>query len=61
MEVIETGVPGAGSTMRIRTRFHPELGTGRPEEVVAALAEQVGRPLTLLAVVRERVLLAGED
>ena len=27
-----------------RTRFHPELGAGRPEEVVAALAEAAGVP-----------------
>ena len=26
-----------------RTRFHPVLGTGRPEEVVAALGDAVGR------------------
>ena len=25
-----------------RTRFHPELGTGRPEEVVAALSDRLG-------------------
>ena len=28
--------PGPPPIIRARTRFHPELGTGRPEEVVAA-------------------------
>ena len=28
-----------------RTRFHPALGTGRPDEVVAALGDAVGSPL----------------
>jgi radical SAM-linked protein len=53
--------PDSARALRIRTRFHPELGTGRPEEVVAALGDQLGCALTPVAVVRERVLLAGED
>lgn len=40
-----------------RTRSHPELGSGRPEEVVAALAEATGIPLTVESVVRERLIL----
>lgn len=40
-----------------RTRSHPELGSGRPEEVVAALAETAGIPLTVESVVRERLVL----
>ncbi len=46
--------------MRIRTRFHPELGTGRPEEVIAALGDALGRPLEVSAIVRERLILADE-
>jgi hypothetical protein len=46
--------------VRARTRFHPSLGTGRPEEVLAALADALGRPLTASAIVRERLLLADE-
>ena len=52
--------PGPPVTIRIRTRFHPELGTGRPEEVVLALAELIGSPLPIEAIVRERLLLADE-
>jgi hypothetical protein len=46
--------------IRARTRIHPELGTGRPEEVVAALGDQLGRVLEVRAIVREGVILAGE-
>jgi hypothetical protein len=43
-----------------RTRFHPELGTGRPEEVVAALADVLGVPLAVDTLVRERLILADD-
>jgi radical SAM-linked protein len=59
--IVPGGRPSDPSTaVRIRTRFHPELGTGRPEEVVGALGEQLGRPLRPATIVRERVLLAGD-
>ena len=45
-------------TLLIRTRFRPELGSGRPEEVVAAIAEECGTPLVVLRTVRERLILA---
>ena len=51
---------GPPPAIRARTRFHPELGTGRPEEVVAALGQVLGVSLVAGRVVRERVLLAGE-
>ena len=57
VEVADTGPP---VVVRTRTRFHPSLGTGRPEEVVAALADQLGRPLTVVSIVRERLILADE-
>ncbi len=47
-------------TIRARTRFHPSLGTGRPEEVVGALADAIGRPVTASTIVRERLVLADE-
>ena len=50
---------GPPVTIRIRTRFHPELGTGRPEEVVLALGDQVGAELAVDTIVRERLVLAG--
>jgi len=43
-----------------RTRFHPELGTGRPEEVVGALETTLGGPLPVAGMVRERLLLVDE-
>ena len=52
--------PGSPVVVRTRTRFHPELGTGRPEEVLAALGETCGRPLNPKAIVRERLILADE-
>ena len=44
--------------VRVRTRFHPELGTGRPEEVIAALGDAVGITIEIVAMSRERLLLA---
>jgi len=55
--VAEAGPP---SVLRIRVAIHPTLGTGRPEEVVAALAEVAGRPLTPTSMVRERLILADD-
>jgi hypothetical protein len=52
------GDAAAATTLRIRTRFHPELGAGRPEEVVAELGERAGVALEVLRLVRERLVLA---
>ncbi len=57
IDIAEAGPP---LIVRVRTRFHPSLGTGRPEEVVAALSDKLGRPLTASNVVRERLILAEE-
>jgi radical SAM-linked protein len=56
--VVDGGPP---VVVRARTRFHPELGTGRPDEVIAALAEAAGEPLQAVSIVRERLILADED
>jgi hypothetical protein len=45
----------------IRTRFRPELGSGRPDEVIAALGEACGTELVARRTVRERLILAGDD
>lgn len=55
--VVDAGLP---VTIRVRTRFHADLGTGRPEEVVLALGEVLGVPLTLDSIVRERLVLADD-
>lgn len=52
--------PGSPTVIRTRTRFHQELGTGRPEEVLAALADLAGTDLTARSIVRERVLLTED-
>lgn len=54
---IEEGPP---VTVLMRTRFHPELGTGRPGEVIAALAERLGMTLEPASLVRERLVLADD-
>ena len=50
-----------GTPIRVRTRIHPELGTGRPEEVLAVLGERVGSPLDVRRVVRERLVLSDDS
>jgi Uncharacterized protein conserved in bacteria (DUF2344) len=55
--VVDEGPP---VVVRARTRFDPVLGTGRPEEVVAALGEEVGTSLVVTSLVRERLILAEE-
>jgi radical SAM-linked protein len=52
--------PGPPVLLRARTRIDPVLGTGRPEEVLAALAEEAGTPLTAATMVRERLILASD-
>jgi radical SAM-linked protein len=49
-----------GASLRMRTRIHPELGTGRPDEVVAALADDVGSELAIERIARLRLLLLDE-
>ena len=59
---IEAGDAGEEQfVVRIRTRIHPELGSGRPEEVIAALSDQLGKPLEAVETVRERLLLLDDD
>ena len=59
LDDVAVPLPAAGEPLvvRIRTRFRPELGSGRPDEVVAALAEVVGTDLVVGRTVRERLLL----
>lgn len=52
--------PGPPVTIGIRTRFHPELGTGRPEEVVLAISDELAVPLTIESIRRERLVLADD-
>lgn len=55
-------LPGeAEHAVRVRTRFDAELGTGRPDEVLAALGAAIGRALTATSIVRERLILADDE
>ena len=60
--LLDVRVVAAGPPLFVcaRTRFHPELGTGRPAEVVAALGDVAGAALVIGSVVRERLILADE-
>ena len=51
---------GPPVTVITRTRFHPEFGTGRPEEVVAALGDRSGQKLEASSIVRDRLVLAED-
>jgi radical SAM-linked protein len=54
-------VTGARPTvLKIRTRFDPERGSGRPEEVLAALSEHLGTSVAAAETVRERLLLESD-
>lgn len=46
--------------VRARARFDPELGTGRPAEIVAALGDMAGTELVVGSVVREHLILADD-
>jgi radical SAM-linked protein len=60
--ILDLGVVDDGPPvrLRLRARIHPELGTGRPDEVVAALEEELGVSLAPVSVIRERLLLDGD-
>ena len=51
---------GQTTVLEIRTRFSPERGAGRPEEVVAAIAEASGTPVIAHRTRRTRLWLASE-
>jgi hypothetical protein len=54
---IDVEPSSGGGRVRVRTRLHPELGSGRPDEVIAALGEELGVTLTPAAIARERLVL----
>lgn len=57
---ISVNASGDRPIVCLRVRIHPELGSGRPEEVVAALGDRLERSLDIGAIVRERVILSGD-
>ena len=54
---LEVEPGGDGAVLRMTLRHDPEKGVGRPEEVIAALAEAMGRDLEPVELVRERLEL----
>ena len=57
---LEAAAAGEPVVLRIRTRFRPELGSGRPEEVIAALGDASGTQLEVRRTVRERLILVED-
>ena len=51
------GAPGT-VTLHMTLRHDPERGIGRPDEVLAAIADRMGAAPTVTALVRERLVLA---
>lgn len=51
---------GQTTVLEIRTRFSSERGAGRPDEVLAAIAEAAGIPLSARETRRTRLWLASE-
>lgn len=60
VDPIDPDLATAGTIVRMRLRHDQELGTGRPDDVLAALADMLGRPLLATETVRERLVLAGD-
>ena len=56
----DSGAQRAAAFVRARTRIHPELGSGRPEEVLGALARELGGSLEAAETVRERLVLVDD-
>jgi hypothetical protein len=53
-------LPGEPLQLLVRTRFDPERGAGRPEEVVAAIGDAAGVPLELDSLMRMGLVLARD-
>jgi radical SAM-linked protein len=51
---------GVGAAVRMRLRHAQDGGTGRPEEVVAALGDHLGTELSVARIVRERLGLVDD-
>jgi radical SAM-linked protein len=48
------------TTMRMRLRMVPDAASGRPDEVILALGDELGSPLVVDSIVRERLLTVDE-
>jgi hypothetical protein len=59
-QLVDDVIAVSDAELWMRLRFDPVLGTGRPEEVVAALGDIAGRPLFAARRHRERLWLRGQ-
>lgn len=59
-EAAASDVPDGAAVVRVRLRHGQEGGAGRPDEVVLALGERLGRQVTVASAVRERLLTSDE-
>lgn len=50
-----------GAVVRMRLRHQSEAGTGRPDEVILAVEQELGSAIAVLSMVRERLVLGVED
>ena len=57
VQIADAGPP---VILRFRGRIHPELGSGRPEEILAAIGDEVGVDLDAVETVRERLVLIDD-
>ncbi len=56
-----TGGAGSGAgTVRVTLRHSQDEGTGRPDEIVAAISEAIPAELAVVQAVRERLILADD-
>ena len=55
-----SGAADGPAIVRMRLRHGQEGGSGRPDEVVLALGERLGRPITVAGAIRERLLTSDE-
>jgi radical SAM-linked protein len=61
LEVLDWGdADGGAGSIRTVVRHSQDEGTGRPDEVVAALAEAIPAELEVVRAVRERLILADD-
>ena len=61
--ILGLGVQGAEheeAVVRMRLAVHPEQGTGRPDEVLAAISDALGEPLEMTSGERIRIWTADE-
>ena len=54
------GTGSGGGTVRVTLRHSQDEGTGRPDEIVAAISEAIPAELAIVRSVRERLILADD-